>query len=345
MQRDNSQRSLLKIAHAGLAPEFALKSAMDATTVNAPEGSEHTYADQLHQLHPTHSKIATWVSAVNFLDTAHQYEDEYREVVGDRIKTACRLFNLEDEFEKIAGHFDEEVKSAATAPDEPMTMADGSYPIFTESDVKRASSYLLTYAGRYDSGERRDIGLHIIKSAEAIGTEVTDRVHKIAGLAMPCVDGLDSLIEDRMMRAQAQPEIYGELRKLSAALKTASPIEVVQQLSGICDTVVEFDKLAGVAQDYNKRARLPEDFLYGDTIKKAAHEASRMLALGDFPLDADKIAEYVPVEVIAGALGEDIVGDLKTAGALDADKLLAVVPTLPLPDRNLLFQAISGYDG
>ena len=343
MQKDISQRSVIKVATAAIAPEFALKSELTGT-LDAPDGMEHTYADQINNLHPTHNKMATWVSAVNFLDSKHEYSNDLASVVGSRIKQACALFSIEDEYTKLAEFFDAEIKQAHTEVDTVMSMADGGYPITDNLDVKRAESHLLQYAGHYEGTHRREIGCHILKCAEKLDVAVGDRIHKIAGLAMPNVSGLIDLVDDRMHRNEKCAELYPELRKLGQALKTASRIEAVKCINDICDTAVRFDKLAGLTDDYNKRVRLPEDFLYGETVKQAAYSLTRVIDLNNHALDADAMAANLPDTVFA-SLGDDIVGDLKTAGAIDPEKLLSVIPTLPMPDKQLLFQAISNYDG
>jgi len=123
-------------------------------------------------------------------------------------------------------------------------------------------------------------------------------------------------------------------------LAHCSAEELAQNIEKVADNIDQLDRLNGLEKHYNTKILFPSEVVYAMSMKQASSYVDDALTLHKRTFSIEKLAGLSPD--IFGVLGDDLVTDLSTDGALCAEKMAMILPTLPRPDKKLLEDHLVG---
>lgn len=171
---------------------------------------------------------------------------------------------------------------------------NGRYPLDTYAQVKQASAYFDEYGKHLQPEERREYCLNLVKRAEALGIPLKYNIMKYGG------EEFAPEAEIKLAYEMRQRLIIedGHVQMLNALFEKRA--EYGAEL--FCDTLAEFDKLAGLNYSYDKDLVDPYFSTYG---VKVAEEFSEIIG-NDMVTACDlERAARVGAKALRSTFGED----------------------------------------
>jgi len=347
---DNSHRVLIAIADERELPEYV--NQLDLLEKEAASQlDDELFADIARRQFPLDSQGNTWLSAAYFVRGRDDFKPKTAEFIEGRIKAAASIHGIADD---VAPFFaavktaellpeDDDDNYALVTRDAAGTVIDRRYPIFDEHGIKLAVDYFSVNRSRYPLGIRRRIATGICKKAETLGVEVPDFVSREAGKGLPVRQiMMDELLARAKMTKDAEAATL--LANVNELVAAAGPEDLLPVLDKIAEVVDSVDRLNNFTRFYGSKLLSPADFIFVLPEKTAQDFTSDAVPLADYTFSLSKLATLDP-EVFA-VLGDDLVDELTGEGAkLDVNKLAAILPSLPRPDKVLLEQHLANTLG
>ena len=342
---DGPHAVLIQINDKYGLPEYVKKAEDVFTQESADKLPDRLFADPVNRRYPISSKADTWLSAAYFAKTAEYdgYNPALKDFIGQTIKEAASFYGIKDDVESIMDKIMNPPKEKTAADDDQnYGYPEGRmYPMFDETGVKLAGEYFEENRNAYPLEMRRTIARNIMRKAAELVVDIPDVVRREAGVGMPRIDFMSIQLVDRAGRAPNE-KLAEAMLELNRGLLAAKMSELIPVLEKTAETVAEFDKITGLDQKYGTTVLSPADFLFDISTKQAEDYVEDTVQLGKYIFSVEKLAE-LPENVYADALGDAFVERVKTAGALDKDKLSDELNSLPLPDKNALLESIEQY--
>ena len=344
--QDNLHRDLLEIAGKHVLPEYV--GAYERLDKEAAEKLQDSdFADPSLRCFPVDSAANTWLSAAYFYKNSGQIHHKKRAHVRETIQRAARIYGNGDDVDTVLNK-----KAELPVPPEQddnnfcWLVKDASgkvvakkYPVFDSRGVKTAMDYFGQYRGHYPLELRREIATNLLKKAREHGVDPSEAVLKTAGFGAP---HRPTLVEELLERAQLTKDAEAAVvfANLNEVLACCSAEELAQNIEKIADNIDELDRLNGLEKYYNTRILFPSEVVYAMSMKQASAYADDALTLNKRTFSIEKLAALSPE--VFGVLGDDLVTDISTDGALSAEKMAMILPTLPRPDKKLLEDHLVG---
>ncbi len=226
------------------------------------------------------------------------------------------------------------VKTAEAPP--PITEDDFLLPqhkrllVKCAADVKKAEEILLEQYPRLGIEDRATGFINLVKKAQDFNVTLEPKTHQMAGMTVCTTKVAMDLIEARRCATQ-DPLFQTAYVKLAAALQgRGETLQDRDELLELAQAVARVDKLAGLGKHYDKLMPDPIQTVFNTT--KVAEE---MVDLNGREVALSKLAA-MPVTFWEDVIGPDMAAEVTTSGDVDAAKLAAVLPTLPLDLRIVL---------
>jgi len=338
---DTGFRTWMELAdnHSDLIPSYVMG--------HEPEkmASDAVYADDFRNLFPIGTPAETWLSAAYLTKAASDGRCTYAPAefghVSDMVARAAAIHGVSDDVAAITGRL--AAKEADAEPCYLWTVRDDSgavlarkYPVFDADGVKRAAGYFAENRARYPLDVRVHIATGILRKAAEFGVDVKGlpgEVRREAGFGVPNIGEVSDELNWRAKMASDSETALAVLSLAEGIATTAGlGTDILWKIAG---TLEEFDRGSGLDMKYGREVRMPADFLFAHEISKTAEALDDAVVLGKSAFSARGLSE-LPAEVFTEVLGDDILADITVGGRLDAEKLAAVLPALPLPDRHAL---------
>lgn len=286
------------------------------------------YAWPAKRLFPIHSADQ---AAVSYLYAKTASEALPREVLAE-IETALDAFDVpRDVFEPV------ETKVAALEEDECLFPEDRAYPVRSAAEVKLAEERLLAQVGKLLPETRATVFSRLAKFASRHGAPLHPLSAKFAGLTQTDPLTLRTALLGRSgaTKQAGLAASYVALADAVAADPRALRDRTTQvKLAEAIGTLDEQDPAIGAAYDRG----LPDPLLSVFNTEKRADEAG--VDCGSLHVPLAKLCALGP-GFYADALGPDVVREITTRGAMDAQKLAQLIPTLPAEMKRSLCQALT----
>lgn len=300
-----------------------LASALEDIEVDAAEQAalpDHAFAWPEKRAFPIHSRDHALLSRT------------YREGVPDvpahvdhALKEACDVYAIDD-----ALYAHTKVAAAPLADDAYLLPDLRRLRVTEAAHVKEAEARLHTEGARLSLSHRASASCRLVEKAAFFGVAVSPATHKQAGLVVtarqPLVDWLEA-------RGEAAPAAYkeGYAKLASAARRLPDELRDRAQQVKLAGAIQELDELAGLDQHYGRR--LPDPL---QTVFNTEKLAGPGVNLAGRFVPMDRVASY-PSTFYADVLGPDIVREASDGtGAMDHERLAAVLSTLPVDMQRLL---------
>ena len=344
---DQGYRQWLSIEKEYKVPEYVYSH--EPMDKDAAETLPDTlFADIVHRQFPVSSSADTWMSAAYFNENRHQIKSaDLRNYVEETIKHAADQYGIRRDVDEVLcrravdvldpesmdGSYCLVIKDASGA-------VSRDYPVYDAEGVRRASEYFARNRSHYPLETRTKIAMGIARKAAEYGVDVPEVVSKEAMDAVPYRPFLmQELLERAMITKDAEAAmVIGTMVEL---LQFANSDELIKSADDFVHMVDELDQLNGLTKYYGSRLLSPNEIVFSMTVKDAEALADDSITLDKYTFSATKLASLDP-GLFREALGDGIIAELSDKGGLSADKLAAVLPTLPRPDKLMLEQAIVG---
>ena len=337
---DNSWGQWSSIAGTYEVPPYVLDYPV-LTKEAAEKLDDNLFADPVNKQFPLESKAATWLSAAYFNENRSGLEPVLGEYVEGRIKAAAAMYGISGEVGSVLVFRHAVIDPESDPSNYGYIAEDGSryYPMFDAEGVKRASEHFEQYRSEYPAPVRRKIASAIAKKSAQDNVGISMAVFREAGMGYPNrVDLADNLLDRAHLTVNEDVKaLVASMGKLAAMV---APEELYDNLDKIAEVVDTIDRLNGMDKAYGRKLLAPSDFLYSMTSKQANDLQKDALHLNQYTFSITKLAALDP-DIFKAALGDDMFDAISVAGKLDLDKMAAVLPTLPRPDKMALEEYIT----
>lgn len=344
---DNLHATLLHICKKGNAPYYVL-SAKPMNKEAAAELPSSLFADRANRRYPIDSKANTWLSAGYFAKTAE--EDGYsttvmKDLVESTIKLAADKYGIREDVDNLMKTLREKPieKSASDDLSNYGYPEEKKYPMFDEKGVKLASSYFEENAYKYPAPMRKEIATNILNKCAEYSIEPTDMVRREAGKGFNLREDVMVELADRVKASSHNNVKLAEA--MTGAIKTlmALPMDAYQNsIEKFAQVMDHIDESLGFADSYGTRFRSPMEIFHGRNIKEAQEKVYDTVEIGPNCFSVQKLST-LPIEVFTDALGDDFGDRVKTAEAIDTNKLSIELHSMSEPNRNALYRSIVVY--
>lgn len=343
---DNSRRTLIEISREHQLPAYVLTAEVMDKEASASL-DDQLFADVARRQYPLHDAGNTWLSAAYFV---REHSDVPVKVAGhveQRIRTAAKIHGIAADVEPLfampkaaADPEADDANYGIVLRDQAGNVVRKLYPLLDGDSVKMAMERFARERGLYPLGPRRQIATQIVKQAAIHGIPVPNVIFREAGRGYPVKQIMMTELLERaqLVKDGEAAQLLANINELVAA---ASAEELLPALDKIAEVVDSVDRLSGFHRLYGRKLLPPADFIYALSEKEAAAMLEDSVPLNKHTFSIRKLAELDP-EVFA-ILGDDFPKELAAGdGKTDAEKLAAILPTLPLPDKELLENHLVG---
>lgn len=352
---DRNHQKLHKFSKLVGLPTF-----VKTATLEDPEAikamSPAVFGDPGRRKFPCHTKAATWLAQMHFLEARHLYPTTEATRVQDRITKAAAYWAITGDVAKSAAEWETKQSTVpADLPDADYAIVvdyEGSkhrhLPISNPINVKAAAATLYRKRASYPYDWRRVAARKILhKAAELAVTgldgEVTEYLTKAAGFGstMPLV-AADHIGRRAMMLPESEQDLKIKTAQLSKSVAGMKGIPAPDTMVKLARMFDRFDREQGLTKYYDEGVDTPEEMFFGLTEKKA-----RVLRDGHFQLTTGTVVPFAALEKVALAavaktLGDDFLARVTADNAIDIDleKFGRLAATLPRGDAAIIERAL-----
>jgi hypothetical protein len=353
---DVNKQVLYKLSKLVELPEF-VKSASVETREELQGVPAHAYADAVRNKFPTHTKEATLLSQLYFLNAKHLYDSKEAGLVQVRIDAGAKYWSILG-----ATHHVKKAWHDAHNPVAP-DLADDDYALVTEyegqtirrfpmptpASTKEAAHYLYQNRAKYPLDWRRTAARKILTKVAEHNAEVDPIVHEYLCKAA----GFGSNSPERVYRAMAR-RVYAatdKYRDLQVKLaEVANSVRALKSppspkfMSKIAMMIDQFDRTTGLHRLYDEGSMdLPEEICFELTEKVATAVKNDHIVLTTGTALPISYFTEMPLDKLAGIMGTEFSQAVASEDGIGVDpiKFAQIVPTLPLDDARLLEQAMA----
>jgi hypothetical protein len=349
---DQSNKMLYKFSRLIDFPKF-VKEAEAIEPAEVATLPQQVFADPTARKFPCHTKAATWLSQLYFLEAQHNYPTLRAQEVQGRINKAAAYFAIEDTTKEAAELWEQHNTPEQIVDDKDYAMIfeqDGKtvrhLPINNEVNIKAAAQKLFEKQARYPFDLRQIAARKILHNATEHKAQLDDTVeeylYKAAGFGMTTPA---RAAEKLGMRALMMPKEAGDMRtKMAKLTKSVLAMKEIPlpELTKLAEIVDRVDTEFGFYQHYNDGIDTPEEIFFELTEKRASALKNEYIQLTTGTLLPVDMIHALPIAKIATTVGADFLKAIISDSNLDIDieKFARVAPTLPRDDALLLERAI-----
>jgi hypothetical protein len=349
---DRSHQIMFKLSRLLEFPDF-VKNANTLEADDVAKLPQQVFADPVNRKFPCHTKAATWLSQLYFLESCHNYPTRQSSEVQERINKAAAYFAISDMVKEAADLWNEHNTPTQTIADKDYAMVftrDGEtirhLPINNAENIKAAAQRLYEKQARYPFDLRQIAARKILHNATEhqaqLPDEVDEYLYKAAGFGTTTPE---RAAEKMGLRTLMMPKESGDMRiKMAKLTKSVSQMSEIPlgELTKLAEIVDRVDTEFGFYQHYDEGVDTPEEIFFELTQKKASALKNEYIQLTTGTMLPVDLINELPIDKIAAALGNDFLEAITDDASLDIDleKFARVVPTLPRNDAIILERAI-----
>lgn len=340
--KDRNYRELHRYSRLYPLPEYVKQASMPETC--NPEGLPVTaYADVRTRSFPVHTKAATVLSWVYYLNKQSQLAAKFRHPIERRFAKAATYWGAEGDMEALkAKHASLHANLESQLPDDSFAIVwattDGRkerhYQLTNPGEVKVAAEWFDANRDTYDFDDRQTIASKILEKAAEFGANVEEHrelLEKQAGHGVYDPRECAQAMYDRvnMVRAEIRQETADGMRKLAATVASQPSLAMdPAATANLCKTIDLFDHMAGLTTKYAEGLARPEDivfaapyYLAGEFVKDACELITGAV------FSKDQLTKLA-LEEVRALLGDAIADEVSNGIGVDGDKMAEVAGTL-----------------
>lgn len=340
-------------------PQF-VKDANFKTEICCDSRKTSLYADprEVRQF-PVHTKAATYVSYMFFLENGRELSPKVRPSVEDRLNKAAEYWGIKNACQAL------QTKHAAvntqSLPDSCYAIVwatangnkDRRYPLDTTLNVKAAAAWYQNFQQQireeYAYSDRATIASKILKRANDTGAALTAEERELLNRA--CGRGLcdpvkaASMIRQRARAARSDANETRLMDKLAEYVQTKSRVFLdPASMRQLADTLDQFDRRHNLVTKYSAMIPPPEDVLFEVTYEQADKFASDSCQTITGSVYTEEQFAKLSASDIRGLFGDDIAEQVCEGLRVSPSKMAELVATLPRPDAEM-FDSLMAENG
>lgn len=351
---DTSLRELYRYSKLYSFPEY-VKQASHSQTCRPDEKLPSTvFADVRYRRFPCHTKAATWLSYLYFLEKKADLHTKIAGWIEERLDQFAQYWGLSGDIQKLREKHAELHREDPLSDSDYMLVWAGEdgrkerhYPLVDTLSVKKAAEWFAKYRYHWPFEDRVVMASKILEKAAqygcGLGEELDELLQKQAGRG--CYDPKTAAehIRNRVKIADRVPrEIRERMLKLAEAVETAPAMaQDPERAKMLAKTIDDFDKLAHISGKYTPRIPSPEDIVFPATWKvaRAFVDTGCVLTTGSV-YDRNDFSKLALSDV-RDLFGDDLAKEVADGLAVDPEKMAEVAATLPRAEARLLDRLLS----
>jgi hypothetical protein len=333
-------------------PEFVKEASSDAICGPDEGMPSRCYADPVHHIFPIHTKAATWISTLFFIDNKDNYPVKTAALIEKNLDNSARFHGIYKELQELK---QEMVKKANRDPDKSLPNSDFAlilelddgtverhYPLRNAKEVKTAASYLKRFQGVMPYRERQKMAQRILDKANDYGAgldDLEDFTEKQAGYGVCAASDAANLLRNRaslMRRKGLSPEIRDEYEKMAqTCLSHPEQARQRDNLVKLASLIDGIDRIYGLHKE--PELEKPEDVLFGVTVKCAEQFVSDhcVTITGNMYKIAD--LRKVALDDLRDVFGDEFADEVSAGGlVVSPEKLAEHASALPRTEAEML---------
>lgn len=329
-------------------PDFAKQADFNEDVV-CRDSKATLYADPREpRQFPMHTKAATYVSYMYFLEKQSEVNPKVRDTIQSRLDKAAAYWGIKNDVLELQSKHAAHNKEAYPDDCYAIVWANSSgqkerhYPLRNALEVKAAAIWYRTNEGdirkEYAFTDRAKIASKILKKAEdfgaAVPAEETELLEQACGRGYCDPTKAAAMIRNRAKAASyMRPGMKALMDKL--AEKVANQPKMLldpASTSQLATVIDEFDRTHNLVDKYSANIPSPESVLFEATVStldKIASESTTTLTGSVYTSDQfDKLS----AGDVRGVFGDQIASQVCSGLKVDPEKIAELVSTLPRPD-------------
>jgi hypothetical protein len=348
---------LHKIAKLVDLPDFVKR----ADLIGAKEVEvlpQHVFADQIGRKFPCHTKAATWLAQLYFLEGRHLYPTKQAEQIQARISNVANWWGIGGQTKQAAQAWEtKQVAVEGELPDDAYALVvdyEGQklrqWPITNQANVKAAAATLYRNRAKFPYDWRLAAARRILtKAAQLQVTDIEPPVHeyltKAAGRGSAAPRAAAEAIARRMLMVPVKEKaVKTAAAKLAKAMAAAKGIPHPESMVKLARIVDRLDREQGFYPYYEEAGlEMPEEIFFELTEKKAQAFRDGHVSLQTGTIIPLEALTMLDLGKVAGILGDEFTKEVVADDSLDIDieKFARIAATLPRGDAQLLERALA----
>lgn len=340
-------------------PEF-VKQASRAQLYGPEDSSTqpaHLYADPRKQNYPCHSKAATWMSALFFLEKGTQYKTAEAQAIGQRLEKSAEYFQMRPELDQLKRAMAADSgDDLAKLPDADFALVwaseqgkDRHYPLRNAQEVKMASEWFTQYRDQFVFADRHTMADKICtKAAEYhVALDDPELFQKTAGYGHCAADTIAQALEKRAnLVARKYPEYTAEMRKIAASVRENPPgARDTGMRIKLATLIDQFDRQTQLTSLYHEGGlEMPEEILFQITEKVAHDFATQHFSTTNGAFYEKTAMEQLTPDQVREWMGDDFADEVASGLYVDVAKMATIAATLPRGDAEVFERMCASLD-
>ena len=312
------------------------------------------YADPVNRGFPIHTKAATYVSYLYFLENQLELPEKHATAVKDRLDQSARFWGISGELATAQAKYADRHRTLEDQlPDSKFAYVwldeegnkERRYPLRNAEETLKAASWLRQHRDHWSYDDRRTMANKVIKQAAIYGVTIPDAdrrfLERQAGFGIGNRSRIVSMLRNRVKRAEIQPAMQAALDNLADAV---SKSELVTQntamMCKVASVVDSFDRECHLTHNYCDSFPRPEDVVFEHTMtdmQKTAASVCELTTGSIFP--ASQLEVLRPAQ-IRDLFGSDAAEAVVSGFHVNGVKLAEFAANLPEPEAELLEMAL-----
>jgi hypothetical protein len=355
---DTNQQVLHKLSKLVAMPDFVKQATVQSNKQEVLK-TPQVFADAINHKFPCHTKAATWLSQLYFLESRHLYPTKQADQIQAKIDKQAAWWGIGGQTKQAKQAWEShQVPAEAQLTDDDYALViehDGKplrrWPVTNALNAKAAAETLYRFRSRFPYEWRKSAAARICTKMAQLGvTDVDPVVYEYIikaagkGSAVPAMVG-EALWRRALMMPNtptARQDKVAATKIAKAMIEDVKTIQTPNMMTKLAGIIDQIDRKYGFYPYYDEAGlSMPEEICFQLTEKKA-----QLFRDGHFSLQTGTI---IPIEAlmplnlgkVASAMGNDFEKAVVDGLDVDVEKFARIASTLPRPDAQLLERSLA----
>jgi len=351
---DTSMRDLHRYSKLYSFPGY-VKQASHSQTCAAPANLPSTvYADVRYRQFPCHTKAATWLSYLYFLEKRADMHEKIAGWVEERLNQFTSYWGLDGDIQQLRQKH-ASLHATDPLPDSDYMLVEATasgvkerlYPLTSPAAIQKAAEWFGQYRFHWPYEDRVVMANKLIEKAAKVGVgfneDISEMLEKQAGRGWYNPPEVARHIRNRVKAAErVTPEFRERMEKLAHAVETAPGLsQNPDHCQMLCKTIDYFDRMTHLADKYSSAIPCPEDVVFPATWKVAQAFVNDGCTLTTGSVYNRDDFSKLALSEVRDLFGDSIAQEVANGLAVDPEKMADVAATFPRPDAQLFDRMLS----
>ena len=350
---DTSLRDLHRYSKLYSLPEY-VKKASHSKICNTDGLASTVFADVRYRQFPCHTKAATWLSYLYFLEKRADMHEKIAGWIEQRLDQYTEYWGLRGDVDQLrTKHADLHAKDPL--PDSSFMLVWASdngqkqrqYPITGPASLKQAAEWFAEHRYHFPFEDRLTMANKLVEKAAEYGCgfqgDLDELIEKQAGRGCYRPSSAATHIRNRVKSAVKVPEnIRERMLKLADAVENAPGLASdPTHCRMLARTIDDFDQVNHMMGKYSALMPSPEDVAFSALWKVARAFVDTGCALVTGSIYDRHDFSKLALGDVRDAFGDEIAQAVSDGIMIDCEKMAEIAATLPRADAQLFDRMLS----